>query len=147
MSSNPANHPLEDQFLLWPKRWRQDKRSRPGRWLSCANTRTDCGRIMSTYEPGWRPARPRNHKDLPVHFLHLVPTKARRPLYSMTLTYRWMTSYLLTALRSHGVHIPKRRESPIQKKAPSSTQPIHQYRATPGTERSQQGPMPVRASS
>ena len=61
-------------------RWRKDKRSRPRWWPSCANMRTDCRRITSACEPGWRPTRPINHGDLPDHFLHLVPIKARRPL-------------------------------------------------------------------
>ena len=73
---------------------------------------------MSTCEPGWRPARPRNHGDLPAHFLHLVPTKAKRPLYLMTLTYRRMTSYLLTALRSHDIHHPRTPRKPNPEKGP-----------------------------
>ena len=70
---------------------------------------------MSTCESGWRPSRPRNHG---AHFLHLVPTKARRPLYPMTLTYWQMTSYLPTALRSHGVHHPRMPWKPNPEKGP-----------------------------
>ena len=79
--------PLKTSSSFGAKRWREDKRTRSGRWPSCANTRTDCWRIMSACEPDWRPARLRNHGDLPAHFLHLVPTKAKRPMYPMTLTY------------------------------------------------------------
>ena len=73
---------------------------------------------MSACEPGWRPARPRNHGDLPAHFLHFVLTKARRPLYPTTLTYRRMTSYLPTALYSHGVHHPRTLWKPNPRKGP-----------------------------
>ena len=45
-------------------------------------------------------------------------TKARRPLYPTTLTYRWMTSYLPTALRSHGIHHPRTPRKPNPKKGP-----------------------------
>ena len=61
---------------------------------------------------------PRNHGDLPTHFLHLVPIKARRPLYPTTLTYQRMTSYLPTALRSHGVHHPRMPRKPNPEKGP-----------------------------
>ena len=110
--------PLKTSSSSGAKRWRQDKRSRPDRWSSCANTRTDCGRIMSACEPGWRPARLRNHGDLPTHFLHLVLTKAKRSLYPTTLTYRRMTSYLPTALRSHAVHHPRMPRKPNLEKGP-----------------------------
>ena len=73
---------------------------------------------MSACEPGWRPSRPRNHGDLLAHFLHLVPTKERRPLYLTTLTYLRMTSYLPTALRSHGVHHPRTPRKPNPEKCP-----------------------------
>ena len=73
---------------------------------------------MSAYKPGCRPASPRNHGDLPAHFLHLVPIKERRPLYPTTLTYRRMTSYLLTALRSHGVQHPPTSRKPNLEKGP-----------------------------
>ena len=73
---------------------------------------------MSTCEPGWRPAKARNHGDLLAHFLHLVPTKARRSLYPSTLTYRRMMSYLLTALRSYGVHHPRTPRKPNPEKGP-----------------------------
>ena len=73
---------------------------------------------MRACEPGWRPARPRNHGDLPAHFLHLVPTKAGRPLYPTTLTYRRMMSYLPTALHSHGVHHPSTPQKPNPEKGP-----------------------------
>ena len=78
--------------------------------------RTDCERIMSACEPGWRPAKPRNHWDLPAHFLHLVSTKAKRPLYPTTLTYQRMTTYLPTALRSHDVHHPRMPRKPNPEK-------------------------------
>ena len=110
--------PLKTSSSSSAKKWRQDKRSRPGRWPNCANTRTDCRRMMSACEPGWRPTRPRNHGDLPAHYLHRVLIKARRPLYSTTLTYRWMTSYLLTALRSHDVHHPRTPWKPNLEKGP-----------------------------
>ena len=110
--------PLKTSSSSGAKRWRKDKRSRPGRWPSYANTRTDCGRIMSVYEPDWRPARSRNHGDLPTHFLHIIPTKARRSLYPTILTYRRMTSYLPTALRSHDVHHPRTPRKPNLEKGP-----------------------------
>ena len=93
-------------------------RNRPCRWPSCANMRTNFLKIMSACEPGWRPARLRNHGDLPAYFLHLVLTKAKRPLYLMTLTYQRMTSYLLAALRSHAVHHPQKPRKPDPKKGP-----------------------------
>ena len=116
--------PLKNSSSSGAKRWRQDKRrrqdkrSRPGRWPSCANTRTNCGRIMSACEPYWRLARPRNDGDLLAHFLHIVLTKVRRSLYPTTLTYRRMTSYLLTTLRSHGVHPPRTPRKPNPEKGP-----------------------------
>ena len=110
--------PLKTSSSSGTKRWRKDKRSRLDRWPSCANTRTDCGRIMSACEPVWRPARLRNYGDLPTHFLHLVLTKARRPLYPTTLTYRRMTSYLPTDLRSHDVHHPQTPWKPNPEKGP-----------------------------
>ena len=110
--------PLKTNSSSSAKRWRQDKRSRLGRWPSCANKRTNCERITSAYEPSWRPPRLRNHRDLPAHVLHLVPIKARRLLYPTTLTYRWMTSYLLTALCSHGVHHPRTSRKPNPEKGP-----------------------------
>ena len=110
--------PLKTSSSSGAKRWRQYKRSRPSRWPSCANTRTDCERIMSTCEPSWRPVRARNHEDLPAHFLYLVPTKERRSLYLMTLTYRRMMSYLLTTLHSHGVHHPRTPWKPNPEKGP-----------------------------
>ena len=61
---------------------------------------------------------PRNHGNLPAHFLHLIPIKARRSFYPMTLTYRRMTSYLLTALRSHGVHHLRTLRKPNPEKGP-----------------------------
>ena len=61
---------------------------------------------------------PRNHRNLPAHFLHLVPTKVRRPLYPTTLTYQWMTSYLPTTLRSHGVNHPRTPRKPNPEKGP-----------------------------
>ena len=67
---------------------------------------------MSAYEPIWRPVRPRNHRDLPTLFLHLFPTKGKRSLYSTTLTYRRMTSYLPVALRSHVIHHPRMPQKP-----------------------------------
>ena len=50
--------PLKTSSSSGTKRWRQGKRSRPGWWPSCPNTRTDCRRITSSCEPGWRPAHP-----------------------------------------------------------------------------------------
>ena len=110
--------PLKTSSSSGSKRWRQDKRSRSGWSPSCTNTRTDCRRITSTCELGWRPSRPINHWDLPAHSLHLVPIKARRSLYPTTLTYRWMTNYLPTAFRSHGVHHPRTSRKPNPEKSP-----------------------------
>ena len=110
--------PLKTSSSYGAKRWRQDKRSRPGWWPSWANTRTDCRRITSGCESGWRLAMPINHGDLLAHFLHLVLIKARKSLYPTTLTYRWMTNYLLTALRSHGVHHPRMPRKPNPEKGP-----------------------------
>ena len=110
--------PLKTSSSYGAKRWRQDKRGRPGRWPSCANTQTYCGRITSACEPGWRPARLRNHGDHNAHFLHLVPINARMLLYPTTLTYQRMMSYLLTALRSHGVHHPRTLLKPNPEKGP-----------------------------
>ena len=59
-----------------------------------------------------------DYRDLPAHFLHLVPIKARRPLYLTTLTYRRMTSYLLIALHSHDVHHPRTPRKPNPEKGP-----------------------------
>ena len=73
---------------------------------------------MSVCEPGWRSARPRNHGEIPRHFLHLISTKARRMMYPTTLTYRQMTSYLPTALRSHDVHHPRTLRKPSLEKDP-----------------------------
>ena len=61
---------------------------------------------------------PRNHRDLPTHFLHIGLIKASRPLYLTTLTYQRMTSYLPTALRSHGVHHPPTPWKPNPEKGP-----------------------------
>ena len=110
--------PLKTSSSSGAKRWRQDKRSRPDRWPSCVNTWTDCGRIMSACEPGWRPTRQRNRGDLPAHILHPVPKKEKRPLYPTTLTYRRMTSYLPTALRSHAVYHPRMPWKPNPEKGP-----------------------------
>ena len=73
---------------------------------------------MSACKPGWRPSRSRNHGDLPTYFHHLIPTKAKRPLYPITLTYRRMTSYLHIALFSHDVHHPRRPWKPNPEKGP-----------------------------
>ena len=110
--------PLKTSSSSSAKRWRQDKRSRPSWWPSCANTRTDCRRITSAYEPGWRPAKPISHGDLLAHFLHLVSIKARRSLYPTTLTYRRMMNYIPIALRSHGVHHPRTPQNPNLEKGP-----------------------------
>ena len=99
---------------------------------------------MSVCEPSWRPAKPRNHGDLPTHFLHLVPTKAKGSLYPTTLTCRRMMSYLLAALCSHAVHHPRTPRKPNPEKGPL-TDPVDPsvsgnagYREKPaGTDASQ----------
>ena len=73
---------------------------------------------MSVCEPGWRPTRPISHGDLPAHFLHLVPIKARRLSYPTTLTYRRMMNCLPTGPCSHGVHHPRTPRKPNSEKGP-----------------------------
>ena len=62
---------------------------------------------MSSCEPSWRPAGPRNRENLPAHFLLPVPAKQKRSLRRTILIYRWMMSYPLAVPRSSAVHHPQ----------------------------------------
>ena len=67
---------------------------------------------MSVCEPGWRPAGPRNCRNLPTHFLLPVPAKAKRSLHRTISIYRQMMSYPSTVPRSHVVHHPRTPRKP-----------------------------------
>ena len=59
------------------KRWKQGKRSRPGRWPNCTNRLTDYERKMSVYEPSWTSVEPSNRGNLLALFPPSRPGKGK----------------------------------------------------------------------
>ena len=65
MSSNPTNHPIEDQFLRWRQEMEAKQEEQAKQMAELREHETIYNRRTSAYGPAWRPTGSKTRKALP----------------------------------------------------------------------------------
>ena len=146
MSSNPANQPIEDQFL----RWRQEIEAKQEEQAKQMAELRDHSNSLQQENERLQTSLETNRGENSRGSVHLAPptqpNKGKEPILmgeSDPPTDDELSSGSSPLLDCSP---PQNNVEAESKKAPTPIQPIHQWRASPGMKRGQQRQIPFRTS-